>query len=75
MRAAMSGLPYVPLNYRLTDAQVDALLDRITPVYLIAKDGHVQNHGRDLLSLVERSDRPRRRRRGRQIPSDLFAER
>src|SRR5215471_2755549 len=35
MGAAMAGVPYVPLNYRLTREQLDALLARIAPVYLV----------------------------------------
>ena len=31
MGAAMAGLPYVPLNYRLTDDQLSALIERIEP--------------------------------------------
>ena len=26
-----AGIPYVPLNYRLTDPEIERLLDRITP--------------------------------------------
>lgn len=33
--AALAGIPYVPLNYRLADADLGALLDRITPAYVI----------------------------------------
>ena len=33
--AALAGIPYVPLNYRLADADLAALLDRITPAYII----------------------------------------
>lgn len=40
MGAAMAGVPYVPLNYRLTDEQLEALLNRIAPVYLIANAAH-----------------------------------
>jgi acyl-CoA synthetase (AMP-forming)/AMP-acid ligase II len=35
MGAAMAGKPYVPLNYRLSQAQLDPLLERITPTFLI----------------------------------------
>ena len=40
MGAAMAGVPYVPLNYRLANEQLSALLERIAPVYLIAEAGH-----------------------------------
>jgi long-chain acyl-CoA synthetase len=33
--AAWSGLPFVPLNYRLTGAELDALLERIRPACLV----------------------------------------
>lgn len=33
--AAHAGVPYVPLNFRLTDAEIDALLDRILPCCLV----------------------------------------
>lgn len=33
--AALAGLPYVPLNYRLADEDLGALLDRIKPAYVI----------------------------------------
>ena len=33
--AAMAGVPYVPLNFRLADADLAALLERIEPAYLI----------------------------------------
>ncbi len=33
--AAMAGIPYVPLNYRLADEALAALLDRIAPSYVI----------------------------------------
>ena len=33
--SALAGIPYVPLNYRLADADLAALLGRIAPAYLI----------------------------------------
>ncbi|MBB5686735.1 class I adenylate-forming enzyme family protein [Sphingobium boeckii] len=33
--AALAGVPYVPLNYRLADADLAALLDRITPALIV----------------------------------------
>lgn len=32
--AALAGVPYVPLNYRLADADLTALLQRIAPAYI-----------------------------------------
>lgn len=32
--AALAGIPYVPLNYRLADADLAALLKRIAPAYI-----------------------------------------
>jgi acyl-CoA synthetase (AMP-forming)/AMP-acid ligase II len=33
--AALAGIPYVPLNYRLADTDLGALLDRVSPAYVI----------------------------------------
>ena len=33
--AAMAGIPYVPINYRLAPDRLDALLKRIEPAYLV----------------------------------------
>ncbi len=33
--SAWAGVPYVPLNYRLSEAEINALLDRIKPAYLV----------------------------------------
>ena len=38
--AAAAGLPYVPLNYRLTTAELAALLARIEPCCLVAGGNH-----------------------------------
>ncbi len=32
-----AGVPYVPLNYRLTDEEIDGLLERIKPVHLVTE--------------------------------------
>ncbi|MFU8817671.1 MAG: class I adenylate-forming enzyme family protein [Pseudomonadales bacterium] len=40
--SAWAGLPYVPLNYRLTGAEIQALLQRVTPAYLVTD---VERHG------------------------------
>lgn len=40
--AAIAGVPYVPLNYRLADADLAALLKRIAPAYLIGDVARVQ---------------------------------
>jgi len=38
MAAAMAGIAYVPLNYRLSQQQLKELLGRIEPVFLIVDD-------------------------------------
>jgi len=40
--AAMTGLPYVPLNYRLSNADLGALLSRIAPAYVIGDDERIR---------------------------------
>jgi acyl-CoA synthetase (AMP-forming)/AMP-acid ligase II len=39
--AAMAGIPYVPLNYRLPRSQLDSLIERVSPAYLVAEDTHL----------------------------------
>ncbi|HEY1078357.1 MAG TPA: AMP-binding protein [Fontimonas sp.] len=46
--AAYAGVPYVPLNYRLTKPEINELLARVTPAYLIV--------GPDYRALVEPND-------------------
>jgi long-chain acyl-CoA synthetase len=33
--AAFAGIPYVPLNYRLTQSEINQLIERVAPAYLI----------------------------------------
>ena len=40
--AALAGIPYVPLNYRLADADLAALLSRITPALIIGDTARVE---------------------------------
>jgi len=40
--AAMAGVPYVPLNYRLADADLSALLKRLAPAYIIGDSQRVE---------------------------------
>jgi acyl-CoA synthetase (AMP-forming)/AMP-acid ligase II len=44
--AAWSGRPFVPLNYRLTAAEVDALVGRIAPALLVAEPERVAHLAR-----------------------------
>ena len=45
--AAIAGVPYVPLNYRLADADLAALLGRIAPACLIGDVARSQRLGAD----------------------------
>ena len=40
--AAIAGIPYVPLNYRLSNADLGALLSRIAPTYIIGDDERIR---------------------------------
>lgn len=42
---ACAGVPYVPLNYRLTDEEIEALLKRVTPAYLVTEPARVTTLG------------------------------
>jgi long-chain acyl-CoA synthetase len=43
--SAWAGVPYVPLNYRLTDAEIEALLRRVTPAYLVTEEKRIPTLG------------------------------
>jgi acyl-CoA synthetase (AMP-forming)/AMP-acid ligase II len=43
--AAWAGVPFVPLSYRLTDAEVDALVARIEPCHLVTDAARVARLG------------------------------
>jgi acyl-CoA synthetase (AMP-forming)/AMP-acid ligase II len=40
--AAIAGLPYVPLNYRLSNTDLGSLLDRIAPAYIVGDDERIR---------------------------------
>ena len=40
--SAWAGIPYVPLNYRLTNEEIEALLMRVTPAYLVTDPPRVE---------------------------------
>jgi acyl-CoA synthetase (AMP-forming)/AMP-acid ligase II len=43
--SAWAGVPYVPLNYRLTNEEIEALLKRVTPAYLVTSNDRVDAFG------------------------------
>ena len=43
--SAWAGVPYVPLNYRLTNEEIAALLQRVTPAYLVTSSDRVAAFG------------------------------
>ncbi len=55
--AALAGVPYVPLNYRLADPDLGALLSRIAPAYIVGDAERVRRLAADgAHRLRERSD-------------------
>lgn len=53
--AAGAGVPYVPINYRLTEDEIDQLLARITPALLITDADKAKRYsGNDGISVIER---------------------
>jgi len=53
--SAWAGVPFVPLNYRLTGGELDALLERITPTYLVTDAERAPALAdRDQVTVVER---------------------
>ncbi|MEO5587289.1 MAG: class I adenylate-forming enzyme family protein [Novosphingobium sp.] len=45
--AALAGIPYCPLNYRLPDADLAALLGRIAPALVVGDEGRVERIASD----------------------------
>lgn len=43
--SAWAGVPFVPLNYRLTDTEIEALLKRVIPAYLVTQEDRVVSLG------------------------------
>jgi acyl-CoA synthetase (AMP-forming)/AMP-acid ligase II len=43
--SAWAGVPYVPLNYRLTNDEIEALLKRVTPAYLVTQSDRMDTLG------------------------------
>lgn len=55
--AAYAGVPYVPLNYRLTQAEINALLARVTPALVVVGEAYAPLiEKRDDLQLIARAD-------------------
>jgi acyl-CoA synthetase (AMP-forming)/AMP-acid ligase II len=53
--AAFAEIPYVPLNYRLTDTELDALVSRVSPAVLVSgRDGMARLHLPDGIRVLER---------------------
>jgi len=46
--AALAGVPYVPLNYRLADLDLASLLSRIAPAYLVGDAERIERVDPDL---------------------------
>ena len=54
--SACAGVPFVPLNYRLTGDELDALLGRIEPAHLVTDPERAEKlEGRDKLSVTTAS--------------------
>jgi acyl-CoA synthetase (AMP-forming)/AMP-acid ligase II len=45
--AALAGVPYCPLNYRLPDTDLAALLERISPALVVGDEGRVERIAAD----------------------------
>ena len=55
--AAWAGVPFVPLNYRLTNQEVDALIERVKPVLVVASEDRAPAlRGREGVQVISRAD-------------------
>lgn len=69
--SAWAGVPFVPLNYRLTGAEIDRLIERITPCYLVVEPDRVDEFkGREGVTVVSRDEFVSQARAGSETPGD-----
>src|SRR4051812_13656288 len=55
--AALAGVPFVPVNYRLTDEQLRGIVTRTAPAVLIAGAGvRARIEGIDGITIIERDE-------------------
>ena len=60
-----AGVPYAPINYRLTAQEIDALLERVQPAYLVTDEERATRFaGREGTALRARDDFLKTARRG-----------
>lgn len=52
--AAYAGLPYVPINYRLTRPEINELIARVTPVVLVSGDHAKLVDAKDGVTVLDR---------------------
>jgi acyl-CoA synthetase (AMP-forming)/AMP-acid ligase II len=71
--AAWAGRPFAPLNYRLTEAELESLIERLAPVLLVVSDARAAElAGRAGAQVIARSaflDEARRRGSGEPPPA------
>lgn len=66
--ASWAGLPFAPLNYRLTGGELEALLGRIAPSYLIAEPTRCDElEGVAATTVISRDDFLKRARSGAEV--------
>ena len=53
--SSWAGMPYVPISYRLTDDEIDGLVERVKPAYLVTDADHIEHFHTD--SIVRRHSR------------------
>ncbi len=62
--AAWAGLPFVPINYRLTGQEVEALLARVAPAHLVTDEERKKEFEGCVEAITDRSDFLARSRAG-----------
>ena len=45
--SSWAGMPYVPISYRLTDDEIDGLVERVKPAYLVTDADHIEHFHTD----------------------------
>ena len=68
--SAWAGVPYVPINYRLTSPEIKALLERVTPCMLITDDERKAEFGSHAAVTVLREEFIREARAGSKLETE-----
>lgn len=54
--SSRAGVPFVPINYRLTKDEIEALLERVSPAYLVTEDDKASSYSVGNVATIGREE-------------------